>query len=284
MDALKNYAIFGNGHDFLYPESGLDFHWWYNSPVGAHAHDYYEFLVVTKNKILHTLNGVAEEFPYGTFCFIAPNVAHSINSFKNLPTEHLNVSVSAETLKSICDCVSDGLYRDFIENKCFKFTLSQKDFESLYAKATEISSAPYKDAVRDKLLITQMVTDAVSIIYRKSSGTKENYPKWFEELLSQINAVDFEFTSVKNVYKLSNYSPATIVKYFKEYTGETIVSYMAKIKINRACALLQTTDFTIQTIADTLHYDSLSHFNRLFKKHVGQTPSEFRERFKKRAL
>ena len=265
---------------FLYPDSELDFHWAYSYPVGEHTHDYYEFLVFTKSKTNHKLNGVWKELPHGSFVFIAPDKPHAIAPIKNLQSEHLNVSISKEKLEQLCGGILDDLFPLYIKDKCFQTVLSQSEFDYFYNKAREISSSTYKDTKRDKLIICEMILSAVSLIYSRTTQTNKSIPTWFNDLLYKINDVNFDLSSVKKVYEISNYSPATIVKYFKEYTGETIVSYLAKIKINRACALLQTTDFTVLEISNALKYDSLSHFNRLFKKATGQTPTEFRNHFK----
>jgi AraC-like DNA-binding protein len=47
-------------------------------------------------------------------------------------------------------------------------------------------------------------------------------------------------------------------------------------KIHRACELLKNTNQAIATIAQKVGYDPGSHFARLFKRIIGETPSEYR--------
>lgn len=266
-------------YKFLYKDDGLDFHWWQNKPTSEHSHTYYEFFILTKDKTLHKINGETKELPHGTLCFIPPNVAHEFPTNKNSTYEHINVSITKNKLKSLCDSILPTLF-DTIKNACFEIVLSQKQFDYFYDKAKSISTASIQNESLDKISICEMVTTALSIVYKKITNKSDNRPEWFNDLLSKINSADFSLTTINNIYELSNYSPATIIKYFKKYTGETIISYVAKIKINRACNLLLTTDFTVLNIATLLGYDSLSHFNRIFKSHTGQTPSQFREQCK----
>ena len=85
---------------------------------------------------------------------------------------------------------------------------------------------------------------------------------------------------VKDVYSLSNYAPATIIRLFKKYMGETIVSYFTKIKMQHACNVLINTNATTLSIASSLSYDSLSAFNHAFKAYTGMTPTEYKRRHK----
>ena len=65
---------------------------------------------------------------------------------------------------------------------------------------------------------------------------------------------------------------------FKYYMNETLVSYVTKQKIHYACTLLRSSDQSILDIAEAAHYDSLSHFNHTFKKHIGLSPSDYRKK------
>ena len=48
------------------------------------------------------------------------------------------------------------------------------------------------------------------------------------------------------------------------------------MKINYACNLLRFSELTVLEIASKTKYSSLSHFNHIFKKQTGMTPSEYR--------
>jgi len=48
-------------------------------------------------------------------------------------------------------------------------------------------------------------------------------------------------------------------------------------RLRKAAQLLQTTDKTVQQIADECGFESLSHFSRYFKAKFGITPSQYRD-------
>lgn len=48
--------------------------------------------------------------------------------------------------------------------------------------------------------------------------------------------------------------------------------------MKHACAMLKDTNQTVESIADSVGYESVEHFNRLFKKEYGMTPIQYRSR------
>ncbi|SNR46359.1 AraC-type DNA-binding protein [Maribacter sedimenticola] len=65
-------------------------------------------------------------------------------------------------------------------------------------------------------------------------------------------------------------------RWFKKSTGHSFVTFLNLSRIELACMHLSTTDKPIQAIAFDCGFESLSHFNRTFKKLKGLSPREFR--------
>ena len=66
--------------------------------------------------------------------------------------------------------------------------------------------------------------------------------------------------------------------HFKELTGYSPVKYINRIKIEKACVLLECSDFSISLISDFLHFYSVSYFYKVFKAHKGVTPIDYRNK------
>ena len=49
------------------------------------------------------------------------------------------------------------------------------------------------------------------------------------------------------------------------------------MRIKHACDMLRTTDKKVTDIAFAVGYESLGYFNRVFKKEMGLSPSDFRK-------
>ena len=67
---------------------------------------------------------------------------------------------------------------------------------------------------------------------------------------------------------------------FKETMGLPITQYLEHLRIQRACLLLASTEQSVTEIAYQCGFNSLSYFNRIFRKIQKTTPSSFRKNLK----
>jgi AraC-like DNA-binding protein len=91
-----------------------------------------------------------------------------------------------------------------------------------------------------------------------------------------------EEISLTKVAKAVNISANHLSEKFKEVTGVNFVHYIAQTRTEKARELLQDQHLRISEIAFAVGFQSLSQFNRVFKKLTRQSPSQFRAAHKKR--
>jgi AraC-like DNA-binding protein len=82
---------------------------------------------------------------------------------------------------------------------------------------------------------------------------------------------------LQEVANLIHVSESAFCKFFKKTTGKTFSEYLNFVRIHAVCKALRETDKTILEIAFANGFESLTYFNRVFKKEKGMTPKEFRQ-------
>ncbi len=82
--------------------------------------------------------------------------------------------------------------------------------------------------------------------------------------------------SVGDLARLVAMSPSRFAMRFTELLGDSPMAYLAKWRMNVACARLVATTEGVDRIAFEVGYDNVTAFHRAFKKHLGQTPSAWR--------
>ncbi len=78
------------------------------------------------------------------------------------------------------------------------------------------------------------------------------------------------------IASLAGMSEAAFCRYFKARANKTVTDFISEIRIGHACKLLVNQEWTIAQIAFESGFDTLSNFNRQFKKVTGKTPSGYK--------
>ena len=85
-----------------------------------------------------------------------------------------------------------------------------------------------------------------------------------------------EELSLRRVAKAVNIHPNYLSEKFKQVTGMNFVEYVARTRFEKACRLLHDGDLRISDIAFAAGFQSLSQFNRVFKRLSGKSPTQYR--------
>jgi AraC-like DNA-binding protein len=85
-----------------------------------------------------------------------------------------------------------------------------------------------------------------------------------------------EDLSLGQVAKAVNTSTFYFCKIFKKVTGINFTDYVSRVRIENARNLLLNPNLRVSEIAYEVGFQSLTHFNRVFKKIIGQSPTEYR--------
>ncbi|MFJ7848902.1 response regulator [Peribacillus sp. NPDC097206] len=116
------------------------------------------------------------------------------------------------------------------------------------------------------------VIDILSIIQKKQkqqSNQIDAAKRWINKNLDQSITIE---KIAKQVYMNSTY----FSEYFKSQTGETVLDYVTRVRIEKAKELLVTTNFKIYDISHMVGYNDTKYFSKLFKKYYGEVPSKYK--------
>jgi AraC-like DNA-binding protein len=78
------------------------------------------------------------------------------------------------------------------------------------------------------------------------------------------------------IAKVAGLSTRSLVRLFRKEAGASVVEFILRRRIARACDLLRRTDHTCAEIAFEAGFGSVQHFNRIFRRHEGVPPCKWR--------
>ena len=91
-------------------------------------------------------------------------------------------------------------------------------------------------------------------------------------LANQADPIDLD-----KVAQAMHVSTFYFCKMFKKATGLTFTDYLSRVRVEKAKTLLLNPHLRISEIAYDVGFQSLTHFNRMFRKIVGESPTAYRE-------
>ncbi len=99
-----------------------------------------------------------------------------------------------------------------------------------------------------------------------------------ERIVDILNYVQNHYTDITldDLADTFNLSKPYLSKYIKEKAGMTFQEVVKKSRMRKAKVLLRESNQTVESIADTVGYENVEHFNRLFKKAYNMTPLQYR--------
>lgn len=244
-----------------------------DTPPHRHS-DYYEITYVTSGIYFHTYAEQDYALTPGTLLLMSPHSEHT------LYPESAQASFFAL-------CIREDYFLAFIKQhfpdfstavfpKCTTVNLDTTDLDYLEKLGQQMNTA------KPSLYIADIITylTLVNIFYKKRPAPK-NTAQPVQRILSILNNPSNLHIQVAQLYAIADIPVPALIKAFKEQTGCTIIEYKRKKRMEYAADMLQNTDLKVITIANELHYDSLSYFLRSFKKEFGIPPTKYRKLHKK---
>jgi len=101
-------------------------------------------------------------------------------------------------------------------------------------------------------------------------------PPMITKAKSYMGEHQAESISLEQIAKTLNVSTFYFCKMFKKATGLTFTDYLARTRVERAKNLLLNPNVRVSEVAYDCGFISLTHFNRVFKKVVGKSPTVYR--------
>lgn len=254
-----------------------------------HYHQEFELSFITEGSGRRIVGDSVEEFNPGDLIFIGPRIPHVW--FSSAPSLRPH---SGRTLESVYLLFNnDILPRELTSlpefgsvNRAIK--LSERGITITGDTLNQVSrimlQLPYLPNMK-RLMHFYEIMDIIGSSTSFSYLASEQYVRSkFETNNKRINSIHEylmknyrEEVDLADIADIVHMAPASVCRFFKFYTGQTLFEYLNKIKIEFACRLLLNTDQNIVNISYDCGFNNLSHFNKQFRRFIGVTPTKFRK-------
>ncbi len=247
-----------------------------------HFHTFYELCVMLCPAATHFLEGQPYELQAFDIIGIAPNVLHRTQYPAGDPCRRLiirfNLPDNVTGLGSEYRLLLQLFHRDV---PIFRFEpeLQQK----IYRKLNDIFLlAPKTDAMRN-LMIHQKFIEFLTLLYLHQEENQYANVSAMSPMAQKIYSITgyihthyAEDLSLDTLAQKFYISSCYLSHQFKDVTGFTLTDYIQMTRVRNVQLLLVGTRIPITEASARCGFTSFSQFNRVFQKHIGMSPSQFR--------
>lgn len=125
---------------------------------------------------------------------------------------------------------------------------------------------------------TDVVRSMVALVVaelREAPRQSHLVPAWLWEIVEFMRSELSTPMSMDELYEHFHYSPSHIRAVFNEFFGCSPQQYWTRLRIKKACDLLQS-PLTIDEVASLVGFGSTRSFQRAFGQLMGMSPSDYR--------
>ncbi|WP_370896005.1 AraC family transcriptional regulator [Chryseobacterium gossypii] len=174
-----------------------------------------------------------------------------------------------------------GNIKRLLERSYLGLSFSGETKRLVVEKLSAMADKTGFDSLMGLIGILQILADSTEV---KELNSEDTRIKWFlNDKIRMGTIYDYidenydKKPNVNDIARIVSLSTPAFCRYFKKQTNMTFTDFVNNYRINQAKIFLLK-EASITEVCFQVGFESLSYFNKLFKKHVGETPSEFRKR------
>jgi len=239
---------------------------------GMHWHNYYTIDVVCSGEGVHHLNGCDYRIQKGDMTLIKPTDIHYLCSDK---------AMSVVSIRFV-DRAIDHEYGHLVQYPAVIHRLCDEDLDLLttYCKSIDRCNNVLGERPDDLLYLDELQLNfrlILVLLARQKNTVPSTSGSRITQTLQYLNVHFREQISLGRAAEIAGLNQTYFSAWFKKNVGKTYIEYINSCRIEYACSMLKNGSSVIESCFGS-GFNSLSHFNHIFKNKLGQSPGEYKRR------
>jgi len=125
--------------------------------------------------------------------------------------------------------------------------------------------------------LARMLMRELTELATETTAAWDGYPKTLQQMLTHI---DWDYDHLEGLSELEQVgacSRSTICRLFRKHLDCTPTQWLLSVRLKQAARLLQSTNLRVYEVGARVGIGNPYYFSRVFKRHHGKTPGEFRK-------
>lgn len=251
-----------------------------------HWHQEFEFLVVTKGRIIFEIEEREYRLQTGDGIFVNSNLLHSARSEDQKACAFFAVDFSYQILEQdIHSRFAKRYIRPILNGKtCFPEYISPRDGDwqkQLLMALNDISVCPEQNLESYGLRVRSRIYLVWDLMMQHAERVHDSDEeiRYSERLAPVVKYMCDNYAYEITLAELADMIPMSegqFCRVFKQSMKMSPMQYLMRYRILQSCRLLQETDKKIGEIANLSGFNNISYFNKVFLNIIGCTPKQYR--------
>ena len=275
-DVLLPFVIYGTMMPTLF------------SSFPLHCHEEMEMVLNDCGKCRYTVSGEDIDLEFGDILVIMPWVLHSFRLVEE--EDYFLAATYLFKLDMIAnhnvDTCSSRFFNPILDRKCNDYCVirhNSEHYDEFRPIAVQLYDTFYEHELFYELKLKSLVNDLMfrllsyGHIEIKAEAPEGNDVRIVRRVVDYIAENYMDNITLSGLAELVNLSETGLSRLFRSVTGMSCIDYVIEYRMTKAMGMLRSTNKPIIEIAYETGFNNISYFNRTFKKHCGQTPSDYRK-------
>jgi len=153
-------------------------------------------------------------------------------------------------------------------------TVDADDLENAYFQSKVLTPVQYQAMIKLLEIFAQHLSALSNQIAMQEANSEPPIIVRAKEFIEKHKS---DAISLSEVARALNVSTFYFCKLFKKATGINFTEYLSRVRIEKAKNLLLNPNLRVSEIAYEVGFQSLTHFNRVFLRIVGRSPTAYRD-------
>ncbi|MCQ6560768.1 AraC family transcriptional regulator [Paenibacillus mendelii] len=252
--------------------------------IAVHWHEFFEMAFVTSGEGTHILNGTSYPLTRGSLFLLSPADFHEIVPSPGTPVELYNFIFSERTLR-------EDLYYDSFQSAAdLQYTFEgerlaviESEFMRIWMEssnrqfATPIVIQGALERIVIELARALRATPLTDLSAQGSSSNESHAQTAVRKTLTYLQHHFRESITLDDAAKQARLSPNYYSECFHKQFGISFQTYLQELRLQFAGSLLKVSDLPVTEICFAAGFNTLPHFERMFKRKFGLSPRQFRK-------
>ncbi|WP_310559617.1 AraC family transcriptional regulator [Flavobacterium sp.] len=253
-----------------------------------HFHSEYEIIYIQESTGTRFVGNNIATYEAGDILLIGSNLPHYLKSDEMYYLGNTDLRAKGTIIQFEKEFMYYAInhYPQFIKIK----NLFQESLRGIYFAKGHflklqdlLEKIPLENGLNQFMLFLEILKEMSETINRKTISTTDFVNETIydtariDKVISFLNKNYTRSISLEEIASFAAMNTSAFCRYFKSKTGKSFKNYLLDMRIGFACKLLLMEDISISQISSRCGFETISHFNKTFKKNTGYVPSQYKK-------